>query len=230
MRDYEFYYTKDGSIGLYSYADNDVYHSKFGAVTEAWEKFVLPSNISKLINVKENIKVLDVCYGIGYNTKTLMSYVINKNKKNLIHENFLKKILKKFFKKNKKNILQDHNNDSMDTNKLILKNEILSEPIESSNKEIVSTFDIDCLEINTELVKLSPLLKTVITPQEIFTRIIPRFFDCFDSYWKIRKYLVKIGFMFMPKNRKAISELLDLKFNNDYDELENEYRIHEFVN
>ena len=40
-RDYEFYYTQDGSIGLYSYADDDVYHSKFGALTEAWEKFVI---------------------------------------------------------------------------------------------------------------------------------------------------------------------------------------------
>ena len=79
MRDYEFYYTQDGSIGLYSYADDDVYHSKFGAVTEAWEKFILPSKLDKLININEEIKVLDVCYGIGYNTKALMSYVINNN-------------------------------------------------------------------------------------------------------------------------------------------------------
>ena len=61
MRDYEFYYTQDGSIGLYSHQDDDVYHSKFGAVTEAWEKFVLPSNINKLINTVPEIKVLDVC-------------------------------------------------------------------------------------------------------------------------------------------------------------------------
>ena len=76
MRDYEFYYTQDGSIGLYSYTNSDVYHSKFGALTEAWEKFVLPSGIDKLINTKENINVLDICYGVGYNTKALMSYVI----------------------------------------------------------------------------------------------------------------------------------------------------------
>ena len=96
MRDYEFYYTQDGSIGLYSHADNDVYHSKFGAVTESWEKFILPSGLDKLINTKPNIKVLDVCYGIGYNTKSLMSFVINKNKKILKRENILKKILKNF--------------------------------------------------------------------------------------------------------------------------------------
>ena len=90
MRDYEFYYTQDGSVGLYSYADDDVYHSKFGAVTEAWEKFLLPSNLSKIINTKEEIKVLDVCYGIGYNTKALMSFVINKNENFLKKENFIK--------------------------------------------------------------------------------------------------------------------------------------------
>ena len=43
MRDYEPYYTEDGSIGLYSYADKDVFHSKYGALTEAWEKFVIKS-------------------------------------------------------------------------------------------------------------------------------------------------------------------------------------------
>ena len=93
MRDYEFYYTQDGSIGLYSYADDDVYHSKFGALTEAWDKFIIPSNIDKKINQVNTIRVLDVCYGIGYNTKALMSFVINHNEKFLTKENFLKNVL-----------------------------------------------------------------------------------------------------------------------------------------
>lgn len=224
--DYEFYYTQDGSIGLYSYADDDVYHSKFGAVTEAWEKFILPSGLTKLINTKEDIKVLDVCYGIGYNTKALMSFVINSNENFLKKENFIKNFSKFFKKKSKDNL----SIDSISVNNIKLKREILSEPIESNNKNIISKFYIDCLEINEELVKISPLLKTIITPQEIFTRICPRFFDCFDTYWKIRKFLSKLALKFAPKNKKAISELLDLKFNNDYDELESEYRIHEFVN
>ncbi len=81
MRDYEFYYTQDGSVGLYSYADDDVYHSKFGALTEAWEKFILPAGIERKLNNQQEIRVLDVCYGIGYNTKALMSYVINSDEK-----------------------------------------------------------------------------------------------------------------------------------------------------
>ena len=80
-KDYEFYYTQDGSVGLYSYTDEDVYHSKYGAVSEAWEKFILPSGISKIINTKDNINVLDICYGVGYNTKALMSYVIKTDEK-----------------------------------------------------------------------------------------------------------------------------------------------------
>ncbi len=231
MRDYEFYYTQDGSIGLYSYADDDVYHSKFGAVTEAWEKFIIPSNISKLINTTPEIKVLDVCYGIGYNTKALMSYVINKNEKYLKRENILKKILIKIKnKKYKKNNSNINNIETIDNNNATLDNRELLESIETKQEKIISHFNIDCLEINEELVKISPLLKTIITPQEIFTRICPRIFDCFDTYWTIRKFLAKFALKFAPKNKKEISELLDLKFSNDYDQIDNEYRIHEFVN
>ena len=248
MRDYEFYYTQDGSIGLYSYADDDVYHSKFGAVTEAWEKFIIPSGITNLINTKEEIKVLDVCYGIGYNTKSLMSFVINHNK------NFLKNKKKFYFFNNflkKKKLEKINNTVSVDANNNSKKQNLLSEynepigvnnlstpyayknlndTIKNPNSEIISKFHIDCLEINEELVKLSPILKTVITPQEIFNRIIPRFFDCFDWYWQVRKKLARLAYKFAPKNKKSISELLDLKFNNDYDVLDSEYRIHDFVN
>ncbi len=230
MRDYEFYYTQDGSIGLYSHQDNDVYHSKFGALTEAWEKFILPSGLDKKINNIPNIRVLDVCYGIGYNTKALMSYVINKNEKYLKQKSLIEK-LKNFYAKNKeKNIIESINNDSIDSNNILFQKEMLLSHNETIQEDIISRIQIDCLDINEELVKISPLLKTIITPQEIFSRIIPRFLDCFDSYWKIKKFLARISFIFAQKNKKEISELLDLKFNNDYDQIESDYRIHKFVN
>lgn len=232
MRDYEFYYTQDGSIGLYSYADNDVYHSKFGAITEAWEKFVLPSGIANKLDNNHSIKVLDVCYGIGYNTKALMSFIINRNEKLLKEKKFLKKIKNK--NKNKKNnFLIDNNIDTIDNNNKIKQKELLEsiETIDVNNeKQPFCNIKIDCLEINKELVKLSPLLKTVITPQEIFSRIIPKIFDCFETYWSIKKFLTKIAFKFLPNNKKEIKELLDLKFNNDYNLIDKEYRIHKFVN
>ena len=114
MRDYEFYYTQDGSVGLYSYADDDVYHSKYGALTEAWHKFVLPSGICNMLNTKENIRVLDVCYGIGYNSKALISYVINSDEKILKNKNKLKNKIKKFLKNLGEKLNEENNIDTID--------------------------------------------------------------------------------------------------------------------
>ena len=215
MRDYEPYYTEDGSIGLYSYADKDVYHSKFGALTEAWEKFILPSGIDK--NSNREIKVLDVCYGIGYNTKALMSFFINKNK--IYKKNFLQKL---FTKKN--------NNETICTNKKCFKKDkvLLShiDAIEYDNN--LPELSIDCLDINEELIKLSPLFKTLKTPEEIFENIVPQIFDCFDSYYKLRDTFSNFLSYFMPKNRKEINDLLDIKFRNMH--IEKEYKVNGFVN
>ncbi|MCQ2753807.1 MAG: hypothetical protein MJ231_02040, partial [bacterium] len=228
MRDYEFYYTQDGSVGLYSYADNDVYHSKFGALSEAWDKFVLPSGIAEKLNTVPNIKILDVCYGIGYNTKAIMTYIINSNQKYLSEKNILKKFFKIFKKKKLSN--KFHNIETIHTNNTINENEELLVNTETIEDEIVSHIQIDCLDINSELVKISPLLKTIITPQEMFSRIVPRIFDCFDTYWKIKRFLAKHFTMPSTKDRINISELLDLKFGDNYKFVDKEYKIHDFVN
>ena len=107
---------------------------------------------------------------------------------------------------------------------------ILLEPIETVNENNLSTVHIDCLDINEELVKISPFLKTIVTLQEIFTRIVPQIFDCFDTYWKIKKILAKLSLKIAPQNKKEIRELLELKFSNDYDEVAKEYKLHKFVN
>ncbi|MBR6298443.1 MAG: hypothetical protein IKR34_04295 [Candidatus Gastranaerophilales bacterium] len=63
--------TGDGSLGLYNVELDEIYHSKFGAKTEAYEKFVEP-----VLNIKSP-RILDICYGIGYNTKTAIEYLNN---------------------------------------------------------------------------------------------------------------------------------------------------------
>ena len=232
MRDYEFYYTQDGSVGLYSYADDDVYHSKYGALTEAWQKFILPSGVESLLNTKKNIRVLDLCYGVGYNTKALMSYIINSDE-NLLkkyYKNNLKNNLKKYFKNIGKNLREDINIVSIDNDNIKYKVAKLLSSIETIDNCMISNINIDCLDINDELIKISPFLKTLITPQEIYTKIIPSFFDCLDLYWKIKKLIAKTSMFFLPKNKDKITEKLNLKYNNDYDELEKEHRIHKFVN
>lgn len=67
------YFTGDKSVGLYSKDFDDIYHSSYGALSEAFEKFVLPLNFLK----KDSYKVLDVCFGLGYNTKAFLQH--NKN-------------------------------------------------------------------------------------------------------------------------------------------------------
>lgn len=218
MRDYEPYYTEDGSVGLYSYADKDVYHSKFGALTEAWEKFVIPSDIEELLKTKQDIKVLDICYGIGYNTKSLMSFVIEKNKKQFLKKNLIKKIFKKIIYFASKCV-----------NNIFPKDNKLSSYIDTiSNDNILSSVSIDCLEINEELVKLSPFFKTVETPAEVYEKIVPQILDCFNLYYKLKDLYIKIASYFTPKNRKEIKELLDIKFKNMH--IEKGYKVESNVN
>ncbi len=75
---YEFYpyITNDGSVGLYSPEVDDIYHSTYGALTEAYEKFLKPSHLNYLLKNKKEIKLLDICFGIGYNTKTFINEII----------------------------------------------------------------------------------------------------------------------------------------------------------
>lgn len=214
MRDYEPYYTEDGSIGLYSFAEKDVYHSKFGALTEAWEKFILPSGLDK--NFNSEIKVLDVCYGIGYNTKALMSFFINKNK--IYKKNFLQKIFTKLI-----NIVSKYTNKNN-----VKKHKVLSSHIESLDEHNNQTLKIDCLEINKEIVELSPLFRTIKTPEEVYTDFVPQILDCFDTYYKLKDFFTDFMSKFLPKNKKEINELLDIKFRNMH--IEKEYKVNPYVN
>lgn len=76
------YYTKDGSVGLYNSTISDVYHSAYGAYSEACNKFINPAQISSYLNTNKKINILDICYGIGYNTKSLLNYFFDDFLKN----------------------------------------------------------------------------------------------------------------------------------------------------
>ncbi len=73
MKDFYPYITNDGSVGLYSPEFDDIYHSTFGAYAESCEKFVLPAYIEYYITNFDKINILDICYGIGYNTKSFLN-------------------------------------------------------------------------------------------------------------------------------------------------------------
>lgn len=59
--------TKDGSYTFYSDKYKETYHSVTGALEESHKKFVEPCNI------KDGMTVLDICFGLGYNSAVALS-------------------------------------------------------------------------------------------------------------------------------------------------------------
>ena len=85
----DFYITDDGSVGLYSEEVHDIYHSKSGALKESFDKFIFPTHFQDFCNKNNDIKLLDICYGIGYNTKSAISSFLNSDTKNKLIINAL---------------------------------------------------------------------------------------------------------------------------------------------
>src|SRR3989338_2062711 len=59
--------TKDNSITFYNEKYSEHYHSVSGALEEAFEKFAKPCKL------KNGMRVLDVCFGLGYNSLAAIS-------------------------------------------------------------------------------------------------------------------------------------------------------------
>lgn len=61
--------TSDGSITLYSEKYQEYFHTKSGALEESFEKFVKPCNL------KPGDKILDVGFGLGYNSLAAVCFL-----------------------------------------------------------------------------------------------------------------------------------------------------------
>jgi tRNA U34 5-methylaminomethyl-2-thiouridine-forming methyltransferase MnmC len=71
--------TEDGSFTLNVKGINDTYqrmHTIKGAISESFEKFINP------LEFKDNLNVLDICSGLGYNTSALIQEFLNKTEHN----------------------------------------------------------------------------------------------------------------------------------------------------
>ena len=66
--------TKDGSISFRSEKFNENFHSLAGAYYETKNKFINPSRLKRFQN--KSINVLDICFGIGYNSALLFENII----------------------------------------------------------------------------------------------------------------------------------------------------------
>ena len=69
--------TKDGSISLRSLIFQENFHSLEGALKETEIKFTNPSDLKRFQD--NSLKVLDICFGLGYNSASLFNQLIGKN-------------------------------------------------------------------------------------------------------------------------------------------------------
>lgn len=70
--------TEDGSLTLFSKEFDQAYHStRDGALRESLQKHVIPA--FRFQQEKEKLTILDICFGLGYNTLATLYYV-KKNK------------------------------------------------------------------------------------------------------------------------------------------------------
>ena len=69
--------TQDGSYSLRSILFQENFHSLKGALEETKIKFTNPSGLHRFKN--KSINVLDICFGLGYNSASLFSDLIKQN-------------------------------------------------------------------------------------------------------------------------------------------------------
>lgn len=137
------YFTNDGSVGLFSPEDDDIYHSTYGALTEAYEKFVLPSEPDYYFENLDEIKILDICYGIGYNSKAFINYFLEK---------FLNEVKQNIAPIYTNNINKDKTILAIDTNNNLFSNQTLySEKLYTDNN---SNINPACLRKKNENFKI----------------------------------------------------------------------------
>ena len=67
--------TKDGTYSLRSVFFQDNFHSLSGALEETKLKFTVPSNLQRFKG--KSLNVLDICFGLGYNSASLLNELIN---------------------------------------------------------------------------------------------------------------------------------------------------------
>lgn len=77
--------TGDGSYTFYSPQFQETFHSRSGAKEEALGKFVYPCRLGALAAQAQEITLLDVCYGLGYNSAAALTAIRELNPHCFVH-------------------------------------------------------------------------------------------------------------------------------------------------
>ena len=67
--------TQDGSYTFFSEEFQETFHSSFGAKQEAEVRYVQPCQLRQLAREQSTIRILDVCYGLGYNSAAALEVI-----------------------------------------------------------------------------------------------------------------------------------------------------------
>ncbi|AFZ00061.1 tRNA (5-methylaminomethyl-2-thiouridine)(34)-methyltransferase MnmD [Calothrix sp. PCC 6303] len=70
--------TSDGSFTFFSQEFNELFHSHFGARQESFQKFAYPTQLQTQAQ-KPVLRLLDICYGLGYNTAAALQTIWETN-------------------------------------------------------------------------------------------------------------------------------------------------------
>lgn len=222
------YFTNDGTVGLFSRSDDDIYHSTYGALTESWQKFINPSGLETYIKQNNEVKILDICYGIGYNTKTALQVFVNNALKNFKYKNknykniksaiaaiypdniFTNKKIKTDFKKHNSISLLDINNEKIYSDNISPSQNIKlideEQKITTDDAIICNKILIDAVDIDSVLINLSPYISNGAT--NVFglgNQIKNASFDE-NNIKNIRK-IKKSKFSTLPNNYKLNKEV-----------------------
>lgn len=71
--------TADKSETFLNEEVGECYHSLKGAAEEARQKYAIPCKIRELAKTKGKIRILDVCFGLGYNSAMAISEALEEN-------------------------------------------------------------------------------------------------------------------------------------------------------
>jgi len=77
--------TGDNSWTFFSYTFQEAFHSHSGAKQEAELKFIIPAQIAQQASQTSDLAILDVCYGLGYNSAAALTAAWRANPNCRIH-------------------------------------------------------------------------------------------------------------------------------------------------
>lgn len=196
------YFTNDGSVGLFSPEADDIYHSTYGALSEAFEKFIIPSGIEKFLENNSEVKILDICFGIGYNTKSFLHTVLKKHYNETIYTN--------------NNIYNEKIDTDNKLNKIFIhaidtdKNLALLSPFFISNKKYIKNNKLDFIQDKINKMLSSKITRKYKLFKEVDFILFEKLLNSIDS--DVEKLLFNNKYSkYFSSNLKAIYALLNYK-------------------